>query len=64
MINQDKIINYLHNELKLDLYEVTDTNSIKIKSIVMNVSKLSEFVESLNYYVSYQLGCLYIHPRN
>lgn len=64
MINEDKILEYLHNELKLSLYEVTETHAIKVKSTVMNLKKLMDFVESLNYYLSYNSnGCLYIYPK-
>lgn len=63
MINEDKIIDYLHNDLKLALYEITENHYIKVKSTIPNLRKLIDFVEPLNYYLSYQLGSIYIHPK-
>ena len=62
-INEQKILDYLQNEIKIPLVGVDKFNSIVVKSTIGNIKKLVEFVEPLHYYVRYQLGALYITPK-
>lgn len=63
MINENKILDYLHNNLKVALYDVDERHNIKVKSPISNLKNLIEFVEPLNYYLSYVCGCIWINPK-
>lgn len=63
-INEKKILDYLMIEKKLALVGVDERHSIVIKSTFTDLKKLCEFVEPLNYYVSYLCSSIYIFPKN
>ncbi len=63
MINEQKIIDYLQNDLKRPLLEITADHKIIIKSSISQMDKLCDFVKPLHYYVSYVCGCIYINPN-
>jgi len=63
MINEQKILDYLQNEMKLPLVEVKPDHQIVIKSSISQLKKLIEFVEPLHYYVSYNCASIYIIPN-
>lgn len=61
-INEQKILDYLQNDLKVPLVAVNNTHAI-IKSPISQLNKLIDFVTPLHYYVSYVCQCIYINPR-
>lgn len=63
MINENKILDYLQNDLKIPLYKVEESHQIIIKSPISNIKSLIEFIEPLHYYLSYVCGCIYINPK-
>ena len=62
-INEEKIIDFLQNDLKVALYKIQPDHTIVIASPISNLKKLSEFVEPLHYYLSYVCNSIYIHPK-
>ena len=62
-INDKKILDHLQNDLKLPLIAVTERHQIVVKSNVLDIKKLSEFVEPLHYYLMYIVGAIYINPK-
>lgn len=63
MINEQKILDYLMNDLKRPLVEVRPDHTIICKSPITHLNKLCELVEPLHYYVSYNVGAIYIIPK-
>ncbi len=63
-INENKILDFLHNDLKLSLVAVNEQHQIIVKSSISNLKTVIDFVEPFNYYVSFigLAGSIYINP--
>lgn len=62
-INEKKIVDYLQVDMKRALVGVDKDHVIVVKSPISNLRKLVDFVEPLNYYVSYVCDSIYIRPN-
>lgn len=64
MINEQKILDHLQNDLKLSLVDVDSNHWIKVKSRVQRIKALIEFVEPLHYTVQFFSPHLCIIPNS